>query len=916
MSPFTLLYTILIRPIQLVFEILFMIANRLLGHPGLAIIALSLAMNFLVLPLYRRADAMQEEARDMDRRLRRGVGHIKKTFSGDEKMMILQTYYRQNRYAPTDALKGSVSLLLEIPFFIAAYQFLSHLKELNGISFGPIADLAAPDALLQLGGLSVNLLPILMTLINVISSAIFLKGFPLKSKIQLYGMALFFLVFLYNSPSGLVFYWTLNNLFSLVKTIFYKIPNPRKVLAVLCSLAGLAAMAGGVLLFGLARPKLLLACLLLGLCLQLPLLARHFGGRQRRSLPDPNRRLFLLSTLLMALLTGLLIPSAVLAASPLDFINPNYYHNPLRYLLMSSCLAAGSFLLWFRIFYGLAADSGKVLLERLLFAAALLMPANYLFFGTGLGKLSSALQYEEFWDMRFGGMEQLVNLGVLLLLFVGAWLLVTKKAGLARALLLTLCLALCGMSALNVAGISRSVRAYRETPSQAQTETPELRLSREGKNVVILMLDRAYGGYIPYFLEEKPELKEQFDGFTWYSDVLSFGGCTNFGIPPVYGGYEYTPVEMNKRSEETLVSKHNEAVKVLPALFYEEGYEVTVCDTPYANYKNIPDMSIYDEYEGMKTLLLRGAFTEPAQFQAAIESNYRNFFCFSLMKCAPLFLQDTLYQAGNYNQARGDYAEQVIEPDIRAATGLSGTLTTNYNVLTNLSAITTLSDDEQGSFLLLSNETTHNPALLQLPDYSASPVVDNREIPWESPVVDGKPLPQDTPAQTTFYHVNMGALLRVGEWLDTLRELGVYDNTRILVVSDHGNDFLMMDDLMYRDFPLELDVARFYPLLMVKDFDSHGFTICEDFMTNADVPALAVEGLMDDPRNPFTGKAISMDAKYAGDQYIITAYDSDVERHTGSQFVPAYWFSVHDSIFDPANWSFYDYDVLPRKQLS
>ena len=41
-------------------------------------------------------------------------------------------------------------------------------------------------------------------------------------------MALFFLVFLYTSPSGLVFYWTLNNLFSLVKTIFYKLSTPER----------------------------------------------------------------------------------------------------------------------------------------------------------------------------------------------------------------------------------------------------------------------------------------------------------------------------------------------------------------------------------------------------------------------------------------------------------------------------------------------------------------------------------------------------------------------------------------------------------------------------------------------------------------------------------------------------------------
>ena len=77
-----------------------------------------------------------------------------------------------------------------------------------------------------------NILPIIMTAVNLVSCVIFTKGSLLKTKIQLYAMALFFLVFLYTSPSGLVFYWTLNNLFSLVKTIFYKLKHPGKVLAV------------------------------------------------------------------------------------------------------------------------------------------------------------------------------------------------------------------------------------------------------------------------------------------------------------------------------------------------------------------------------------------------------------------------------------------------------------------------------------------------------------------------------------------------------------------------------------------------------------------------------------------------------------------------------------------------------------
>ena len=53
----------------------------------------------------------------------------------------LDVYKRQ-------VLKGATSLFLEIPFFIAAYKFLSGLQLLNGVSFGPIADLGRPDGLL------------------------------------------------------------------------------------------------------------------------------------------------------------------------------------------------------------------------------------------------------------------------------------------------------------------------------------------------------------------------------------------------------------------------------------------------------------------------------------------------------------------------------------------------------------------------------------------------------------------------------------------------------------------------------------------------------------------------------------------------------------------------------------------------
>ena len=264
MSILSGLYTLIFSPLELLFEVVFTIANRLIGNAGLSIIFLSLAINFLVLPLYKRADELQAEERDIQAKMAPHIKHIKKKFKGDERFFMLQEYYYLNHYKPVYALKSSVSLLLQVPFFVAAYNLLSGMQSLQGMKFGFIADLGQQDALFSIGSFPINVLPILMTVINIVSGIIYTKGHPVKEKIQVYGLAAVFLVLLYNSPSGLVFYWLLNNVFSLVKNIFYKLKNPRKVLSVVAAIAGvvilvLTARTSSTVL--LLRQKLLLACL-------------------------------------------------------------------------------------------------------------------------------------------------------------------------------------------------------------------------------------------------------------------------------------------------------------------------------------------------------------------------------------------------------------------------------------------------------------------------------------------------------------------------------------------------------------------------------------------------------------------------------------------------------------------------------
>ena len=65
-----------------------------------------------------------------------------------------------------------------------------------------------------------------MTVINIISGFIYSGKGNAKDKIKLILIALVFLVLLYDSPAGLVFYWTLNNIFSLCKNaVTFSIPK-------------------------------------------------------------------------------------------------------------------------------------------------------------------------------------------------------------------------------------------------------------------------------------------------------------------------------------------------------------------------------------------------------------------------------------------------------------------------------------------------------------------------------------------------------------------------------------------------------------------------------------------------------------------------------------------------------------------
>lgn len=931
MSIVTALTDLLIRPLEIVFEVFFSLVFRFVRNQGLTIFFLSLAVNILVMPLYQKADAMQEEARKTEEKLSYWTKHIKKHFKGDERFMILQTYYRQNHYKPTDALRGSVSLLLEIPFFMAAYRFLSGLEMLKGVSFGPIADLGAPDGMLVIAGVAINVLPILMTAVNLISGYIYTKGSPLKSKIQLYGMALIFMILLYGSPAGLVFYWTLNNVFSLVKNILYKVVKPELVMPGLCTAVSIPPLL--YILFGHSFTHWYdqLIAVLVMLIFSLPLASQLFKGKRTHRMGKAETvhgdfKMFALGCLFLTVLVGGLIPSTLIANSPAEFVDTVLLENPVKYVIRAGMISAGVFLVWPGIFYMLAGTGGKKAMELGAWILSGTAVADYMFFGKNYGNLSPNMKFDALPVPETS--EILINLLVLIVLAAVLILIWRKKKELVRVGYIAAILAVAVMSAVHVPKIYRAANSEIQYLKYFEIEEPRIKLNREGKNVVIIMMDRAIGLNVPYIFQERPALLEQFDGFTYYPNTVSHGRNTNIGAPGLTGGYEYTPDKMNMDTERTLEEKHDEALKVLPVMFDREGYDVTVYDAPNLGYNVItPPESVFEDYPEIRVQRMMAYFSDRGitSSQRNQDSRIRNLFCYSVFKSIPVLLQSGFYAEGSYNAPDQWYAEYLAEGSdesiqdgqiLQGISKASGYPAHSYmeafRALQALPELTDVTDDGSNTFLFMANDVSHGAAMLKEPEYEPALIVENSEydeMHWDRFNYQGYEMKVENELQMANYHSNMTYMIQLGKWLDYLKAQDVYDNTRIIIAADHGRAVFHFDSMAFDRG--ESDVLNFNPVLLVKDFNTrHELETDKTFMTNADVPSIAIDGLLQDKKNPFTGNEISSDAK-KNPQLILNSRENCGENNTES-YLPGDWYEVTEEMYKWENWKLVGkHSVLP-----
>ena len=903
----SIIYDIFIGSLIFIYDLLFTLIYRSFRNPAVTIIILSIVINLIVLPLYQKADDLQKEEQRKKKSMESRTKQIRTAFNGDEQFMMLSAYYKECNYNPLSFMKESVPLLLQIPFFIAAYQYISSLGLLDGASFGPINNLIEPDKLLIMGSLSINILPILMTIINLIAGFIYSKGSELRLKIQIAVTALIFLILLYNSPSGLVLYWTMNNLFSLVKNIVQNRSEKQKkiVKTAIAVIVLVTAEALSVMFRIDTEPAELLV---IGSILYIittwgqskikAYLTTHLPFLTSRSplFPKAAFVLLLITELSLSVLLGLYIPTTVLSASVSEFINISTGLFRYELLTYTASIYIGVLLVWLTVVYCSCNATGKTFLNISLVTILIYSVINHFIFTKSFGTLNPDLLFDD--ELKFSVSFCIINLIAGLLILGVCTLIYIRKPVVLRYLATVIFISLVILSVSNINLINKKMRSIPQDMISSMSYEGILHLSRTGENVVVFMLDRAIGQYPPYIFDEKPELLDSFSGFVYYPNTVSFGMCTTVGSPALFGGYEYTPAQINMRSTDTIEQKHDEALLLMPVLFSQAGFETTVVDPPYAGYQDIPDLSIYDDYPDINAYILKGKFSE--QFIDELnagdldQKQQHNFVMYSLYRTAPAALRCFIYDQGRYifsNSQTSYYTRILID---------------SYSTLNRLTYLTSIDDISEGCFLLLQNETTHNPTPLVPPDYSIGNVEIRQSYSEESDYYinrthDGMIMEITQSKQWCHYCINVATYEQLAVWLDYLREQGVYDNTRIILVSDHG---YLLDQFPSLITPNGLDIEMFSPLLMVKDFGSNApFTTDYTFMTNADVPSIAMNGIISDPVNPFTGNPINCDDKYDG-IYISSSNSWELSDNNGYQFdlSRGLWWSVRDNIFDMNNW--------------
>lgn len=282
--------------------------------------------------------------------------------------------------------------------------------------------------------------------------------------------------------------------------------------------------------------------------------------------------------------------------------------------------------------------------------------------------------------------------------------------------------------------------------------------SRDKTNVVYVIADMFNGNYIGRIIEEFPEYKEKLDGFIWYPECLAISGTTVTSYPGIFGGYDNIPIKLNE-NDKTGTEEIREAARFFFTGIKDSGYSCTVADpyvfleTDTAGAKIVYSRN-YNSYWEKKNGIYLGEDTFNMSSVLVM---------LSIFNCAPYHLKNIIYDNSYWIILRGSVSHYFGRKS--AIDSLA-----YIDLLPEISSV----NNSGGSFIYIYNHLPHTP-------YGINK--DGNVISNDFPDDENKRFDTGIAA----YHSAKKCLDVLINWFEWMKQQDVYDNTVIMVVSDHGN---------------------------------------------------------------------------------------------------------------------------------
>ena len=188
---------------------------------GWSIVIMTICIKLLFWPLTAKASRSQKRMAS----IQGPMAELKEKHKDNPQKMQQETLklFKEHQVNP---VAGCLPMLIQMPIFLGLFYMLRTASELRFESFLWVSDLSLPDTQFVVGGFPINILPMIMGVTMFLQMSMMPvspTADPMQQKIFKF-LPFIFLIFLYNFASGLVLYWTVQNILTIIQQ---KIINSR-----------------------------------------------------------------------------------------------------------------------------------------------------------------------------------------------------------------------------------------------------------------------------------------------------------------------------------------------------------------------------------------------------------------------------------------------------------------------------------------------------------------------------------------------------------------------------------------------------------------------------------------------------------------------------------------------------------------